>query len=85
MRQEESLLRVTKVKKMGAVYVADRGNDGLMRWQKGTDEGEILAGGNGPGSQKEQLSTPTSIARNDQGNLYVVDRGNQRIQRFDIE
>ena len=35
--------------------------------------------GNGPG----QLNTPHSIATDAQGNVYVADRGNRRIQVFD--
>jgi DNA-binding beta-propeller fold protein YncE len=37
--------------------------------------------GNGPG----QLQTPHSIAADNQGNIYVADRGNRRIQVFDGE
>src|ERR1700734_581770 len=37
--------------------------------------------GNGPG----QLNTPHSIAADAQGNIYVADRGNGRIQVFDGE
>jgi DNA-binding beta-propeller fold protein YncE len=37
--------------------------------------------GNGPG----QLQTPHSIAADAQGNIYVADRGNRRIQVFDGE
>src|SRR5271156_4132775 len=37
--------------------------------------------GNGPG----QLNTPHSIAADAQGNIYVADRGNRRIQVFDGE
>jgi hypothetical protein len=35
--------------------------------------------GNGPG----QLNTPHGIASDNQGNIYVADRGNRRIQVFD--
>jgi NHL repeat len=37
--------------------------------------------GNGPG----QFSTPHSIAADAQGNIYVADRGNRRIQVFDTD
>lgn len=48
----------------------DKSGDWLMSW------GEP---GNGPG----QFSTPHSIAVDAQGNVYVADRGNRRIQVFD--
>ena len=38
-----------------------------------------------PGSQAGQLSTPHSIAADANGNIYVADRGNRRIQVFDGE
>jgi DNA-binding beta-propeller fold protein YncE len=36
-----------------------------------------------PGSGQGQLNTPHSIATDSQGNVYVADRGNGRIQVFD--
>jgi DNA-binding beta-propeller fold protein YncE len=36
-----------------------------------------------PGTGPGQLNTPHSIATDDQGNVYVADRGNTRIQVFD--
>jgi DNA-binding beta-propeller fold protein YncE len=38
-----------------------------------------------PGDQPGQFSTPHSIAADAQGNIYVADRGNRRIQVFDGE
>jgi len=43
-------------------------------WQKSWGE---------PGNQPGQLNTPHNIAADAQGNLYVADRGNRRIQVFD--
>jgi DNA-binding beta-propeller fold protein YncE len=51
--------------------------------------GEVDKDGNwvrswgGPGSGPSQFSTPHSIATDNQGNVYVADRGNGRIQVFD--
>ena len=56
-----------------------------MRWMKGATEGELLLGGNIEGSQKNQFNLPASISSDGQGNLYVVDRDNHRIQRFDLQ
>jgi sugar lactone lactonase YvrE len=36
-----------------------------------------------PGDQPRQFNTPHSIAADAQGNIYVADRGNRRIQVFD--
>jgi DNA-binding beta-propeller fold protein YncE len=38
-----------------------------------------------PGSEAGQLNTPHSIAADANGNIYVADRGNRRIQVFDGE
>jgi DNA-binding beta-propeller fold protein YncE len=38
-----------------------------------------------PGDQPGQFNTPHSIAADAQGNIYVADRGNRRIQVFDGE
>jgi len=38
-----------------------------------------------PGSGPGQLNTPHNIAADAQGNIYVADRGNRRIQVFDGE
>src|ERR1700761_6324148 len=37
----------------------------------------------GPGAEPGQLNTPHSIAADAEGNIYVADRGNRRIQVFD--
>ena len=38
-----------------------------------------------PGNKPGQLNTPHNIAADAQGNIYVADRGNRRIQVFDGE
>ncbi len=50
--------------------------DKLGNWLKSFGE---------PGSGPGQLNTPHSIAADAQGNIYVADRGNRRIQVFDGE
>jgi hypothetical protein len=37
----------------------------------------------GPGAEPGQMNTPHSIASDTDGNIYVADRGNRRIQVFD--
>ena len=57
--------------------MADHLNDRVMRWCEGKDEGEIVVGGN-------QLSCPYGLSFDDEGNLYVVDFLNHRIEKFEI-
>jgi len=67
----------------GNVYISDgyinsrvAKTDRNGKWLKSFGEP-----GNGPG----QLNTPHNIAADAQGNIYVADRGNRRIQVFDGE
>jgi DNA-binding beta-propeller fold protein YncE len=56
-----------------------------MRWVKGATEGSVIVGGNGVGGQSNQLNQPVSLSFDRHGNLYVVDQGNHRVQKFDID
>ena len=66
------------------IYVADWGNDRVMRWSKGAKEGAIIVGGNGKGEQSNQLNSPKGLSFDGEGNLYVGDQWNHRIQKFKI-
>jgi peptidylamidoglycolate lyase len=67
----------------GTFWVADGyGNSRVVKYAAdGTRLGEWGTHGSAPG----QLNTPHSIARDTSGRLYVADRGNARIQRFDAD
>ncbi|CAF3969253.1 unnamed protein product, partial [Adineta steineri] len=71
------------------VYVADSNNDRIMRWCKESCKGSVVVGGNGNGNgkgqQPKQLNYPKGLSFDVEGNLYVVDCGNHRIQKFDID
>jgi sugar lactone lactonase YvrE len=56
-----------------------------MRWCKGAKEGTIVVGGNGEGEQSNQLYYPEGLSFDRQGNLYVADCDNHRIQKFEID
>ena len=53
-----------------------------MRWLKGSKEGSIIVGGNGQGQQSNQLNYPIGLSFDREGNLYVVDLGNDRVAKF---
>ncbi|CAF4516656.1 unnamed protein product, partial [Rotaria sp. Silwood2] len=46
------------VDQVGTVYVADGGNDRIMRWPKGATQGSVIVGGNGEGEQSNKLNGP---------------------------
>jgi DNA-binding beta-propeller fold protein YncE len=52
---------------------------------KGATQGNIIVGGNGEGKQSNQLNRPIGLSFDRHGNLYVVDCGNDRVQKFNID
>ncbi|CAF5020427.1 unnamed protein product [Rotaria sp. Silwood1] len=73
------------VDQLGTVYVADAGNNQIMRWPKGATQGSVIVGGNGSGEQSNQLNVPMGLSFDRHGNLYVVDNGNARVQKFELQ
>ncbi|CAF5133618.1 unnamed protein product, partial [Rotaria sp. Silwood1] len=61
------------------------GNHRSMRWPKGATQGSVIVGGNGDGTQSNQLHWPVGVSFDRHGNLYVVDLANNRVQTFNIE
>ncbi|CAF3126277.1 unnamed protein product, partial [Rotaria sp. Silwood2] len=49
-----------------------------MRWSQGVNQGTIIVGGNGQGSQPNQLSRRLGLSFDREGNLYVSDNQNHR-------
>ncbi|CAM4951759.1 unnamed protein product [Rotaria socialis] len=71
---------------LGTLYVADSHNHRVMRWTQGDKkQGTVIVGGNGEGEGGNQFNGPTGLSFDRHGNLYVVDMGNHRVQRFSIE
>lgn len=69
----------------GTLYVADTYNSRVLKFPPGSTgatNGVTVAGGNGKGSAANQLANPTGICLDRNGNLFVADRGNNRIQEF---
>jgi DNA-binding beta-propeller fold protein YncE len=55
-----------------------------MRWCKGATQGNLVVG-DGKGEKSNQLNYPYGLLFDRQGNFYVVDYGNHRVQRFNID
>lgn len=72
----------------GNLFVADLGNN---RVRKVTPEGTIVGvagsssiygyGGDGGQATRARLSSPSAVAIDSKGNLYIADTGNDRIRR----
>ena len=80
----------------GAVYVVDMGNHRVQKFDTSTNVLPQLltkwGGGLGPGHASDpraqepgQFRSPWGIAVDSQGDVYVTDAGNQRVQKFDRE
>ncbi len=65
--------------------MAEYGNNRIKRWLPGANSDIVIAGGSSQGYQSDQLALPTDIAFDIDGNLYVADSGNQRVQKFVID
>ena len=72
------------VDQLGQIYMAEWGNNRVMRWCKGAKQGAIVVSGHGKGEQSNQLRTPRGLSFDGQGNLYIFDYDNHRIQKFEI-
>ncbi|CAF1421974.1 unnamed protein product, partial [Adineta steineri] len=69
--------------KDGFLYVSDSGNNEVRRWTMGEyNEGVIVAGGNGKGSQVNQLDYPSFIFVDDDQSVYVSDQNNHRVMKW---
>jgi sugar lactone lactonase YvrE len=68
---------------MGNVYVTDNGNDRIQFFLSGEFTGTTIAGILGVyASTTNALNAPQSVTLDSDLNLYVVDSGNNRIQKF---
>ncbi|CAF3195819.1 unnamed protein product [Rotaria socialis] len=65
------------------LYIANNGASTVVKWKAGASNGTIVAGVSGSvGSSTNKLNGPTGITLDQWKNLYVNDRGNNRIQFF---
>ena len=64
-------------------YVADTGNHRIQMWRIGNTSGITIAGETGVSSSSlSQLSSPVGIIVDENKNMYIVDKGNNRIVRW---
>ncbi|CAF0816256.1 unnamed protein product [Adineta steineri] len=93
-RQNHRVMKWRKGAKEGRVVAGGNGEgrnlnqlsspEGLLVDNLGKEEGEVVAGGNGQGNQTHQLNRPMGLSFDSEGNLYVVDSWNHRIEKFEI-
>ncbi|CAF0794721.1 unnamed protein product [Didymodactylos carnosus] len=66
----------------GNIYVADMYNHRIQLWYPGAFTGVTVAGGNGMGSNLNQLHNPTSVILDAESNVYISDMGNHRVVKW---
>lgn len=69
----------------GNLYVADFGGERILKFPPNSTSatnGAVVAGGNRKGTAANQFFDPSSIFIDGGGNLYVCERGNNRVQKF---
>ncbi|CAF1492231.1 unnamed protein product, partial [Rotaria sp. Silwood1] len=65
------------------LYIADHGNQHIMKWKRDATSGQVVAGGNGIGNKSNQLNYPTDVILDKQtDSLIICDFSNRRIVRW---
>ncbi len=72
------------VDQLGQIYVADGSNHRVIRWCQGAKQGTSVVDGNGEEEESNQFNGLQGLSFDRQGNLYVTDFWNHRIQKFEI-
>ena len=73
------------VDRLGTLYVAEHNNYRIMHWLNDAKKGSVLVGGNGSRTQANQFNAPYDLSFTRRNTLYIIDYGNQREQKFDIQ
>ncbi|CAF4049802.1 unnamed protein product, partial [Rotaria sordida] len=69
----------------GSLFIADSGNNRILKFPAGSTQhsnGTVVAGGNGPGSEANQLYDPRYVLVDSTGVMFISDGNNNRIQRW---
>ena len=77
--------RYAFVDQADSVYVSDGASGRILRWIKGSTQPGVVVGQPILGNASNQFNGGGDISFDREGNLYVVDFGNHRVQRFSID
>jgi len=70
------------------IYITDYGNSRIVKWKLdgGSEEGEIVAGGNGRGNRIDQWNEPSDVIVDENNkSLIICDRDNRRVVQWSLE
>ncbi|CAF4274097.1 unnamed protein product [Rotaria sp. Silwood2] len=69
----------------GYMYIVDGGNSRILRWPPNSHSGECIAACTGTsGNEIDRLLEPIALAFDSYGSLFISDRSNNRVQKFQI-
>ncbi|CAF1472031.1 unnamed protein product, partial [Adineta steineri] len=69
-----------------SIYIADRNNHRIVRWEFGAKNGTLVAGGNGPGNEMDQLTQPTDVVLDKEKKyLIICDYKNRRVMKWSLQ
>ncbi|CAF0784727.1 unnamed protein product [Adineta steineri] len=70
------------IDKNGYIYASDHEKNEVRRWKRGDETGELVAGGNGKGTDLNQLNYPRYIFIDEDYSLYISDSLNHRVMKW---
>ncbi|CAF1204105.1 unnamed protein product [Adineta steineri] len=69
-----------------SIYIADTNNHRIVKWESDSNNGVVIAGGNGPGEGMNQLETPADVILDKEKKyLIICDRGNRRVMKWSLQ
>lgn len=69
----------------GTAYLADAGNNRILRLDETLSLTGEWAGVTGPEGTLQPFNAPTGVFRDREGHLYIADSGNNRVVKMDGE
>ena len=76
---------VTRDDSTGIIFVTDTGNHRIMKYEVGSLNGILIAGGQGPGTNVTQLNSPRGICYDSLSNsLFITNYGANNIIRWKL-
>ena len=63
-----------------AMYVSDNHNHRVMKWNKGANQGIVVAGGQGEGNALTRLSYPEGLSVDTSDTICVAHARNDRVK-----
>jgi sugar lactone lactonase YvrE len=67
------------------LFIADYGDNRIVAWKKGDNEGHVVAGGQGQGNGLQRLKYLTDdLVDNETKNLIICDWGNRQVVRWPL-